>query len=131
MVVKKIIKTLQYGSCSSVYEPQRSFSAVFYNRSGRIVYYYFREGKWSKDEKSFHFCSGDLSSVFENNKGHSALFYRGYDGYLHYQSVENGVWQHDNQSFKEFKVDGAISTIYETHRNHSGIFLFIHRSCCV
>ena len=64
----------------------------------------------------------NISAVYAKQRQHSETFVRGSDGYLHYYYFENGIWNHDGESFKAAKVDGAISVVFAPQRNHSEVF---------
>jgi hypothetical protein len=60
--------------------------------------------------------------IFEPQRNHSALVYRGQDNLVHYFYVPPGSgWTHDGGSFSASPVYGSISLSFSTTFKHTSI----------
>jgi len=82
---------------TAVWAPHRKHTEFFevHHHHGHLHYHYVEQGAWRKDENSFTAAKvhGDLSAVYELQRSHTSVFFRGSDGLLNffYVTVVPGV----------------------------------------
>jgi hypothetical protein len=126
-IVKKInefflMELLDQGPSSMIWEGNYNHSGIFANLGGSIFHFYVENYKWFS-EVILHFCSGDISSIYEPSRGHSAFFSKSSLGFLRYTFFNGEEWQTIEKEFKEAgKMIGRICAIFEERRNSSSCF---------
>jgi hypothetical protein len=62
--------------------------------------------------------------VYEKQRGHSAVFVKGEDGFLHYFYQQAGIWAHDGASFHAAgQISGPISSVFDVGQYHASVFV--------
>jgi len=76
----------EVGAVDVVFNPQNSQTCIFSSQKSQLTYYTFdkKNSTWSEDKTSLPICTGDISAIWEPQRKHPAVFFKGEDGYLWY-----------------------------------------------